>query len=88
MSNFICSDCKNYVGNCGKHFMDGLNHINYSLPSESYYAHEYDDIPTCFEPSEFYLEKRKADKIKTILEHYTVDDLEMALAQLEYDENN
>ena len=73
-----CKNCKRNKGNCGLHFVDWNNHINYELPSEG---------ATCFEPSEAYKKKLKEQRIKDMLEKYTAEDIELAFKKLKGDED-
>ncbi len=74
-----CKDCKNYYGNCGKHFIDSDKHVCYDIASETYYDGGIGDTPSCFEPSERYLETKKEKLAKELCSSYSVDVLEKAL---------
>lgn len=74
-----CRDCSKYTGNCGNHFRDSEDHINYNISAESYMDGVIGPYASCFEPSDSYIESLKTEKIKKIIEQYTVKDLEQAL---------
>lgn len=79
MSDFTCENCKNFKGNCGKHFIDKYNHIDYTCPSESQYDNCCGNIPLCFQPTEAYLLVQKKKIISNIAKSYSIDELEEAL---------
>lgn len=74
-----CRDCKNYKGNCGKHFIDWNNHINYDIPAEAYTADVFSgEHGSCFEPSEKY-KQEQLHKVAEELSKYSIETLTMAL---------
>lgn len=68
-----CKDCKHYKGDCGNHFIDWNNHINYEIPCEG---------AMCFEPSKEFLKKQKEQRIREIIKEYSVDEIEAAARHL------
>lgn len=68
-----CKDCKRYKGNCGLHFVDWNNHINYEIPCEG---------ADCFEPSQEFLKKQFEKRVREILEQYPAEAIEEAMAIL------
>lgn len=77
-----CRDCKNYHGDCGKHFMDAHNHIVYDIPSEAYMVGAIGLYGSCFEPSERYLKEVREIKVQAITEKYNIEELEAALREM------
>ena len=75
MRDFECKNCERYVGNCGYHFIDSYGHIVYDIPFEGANGE-------CFRPSERYLNELKKQKIQSMTERYSVEELEQALKEL------
>lgn len=78
-----CRDCKNYIGDCGKHFIDSDKHIEYTIASETYYDNAIGDYASCFEPGDRYIKEIKTKTINEIMESYTYDEIKAAFVLLE-----
>lgn len=73
-----CRDCEKFVGNCGCHFIDAYNHIDYNIPCESAYDGTYGGRANCFVPSSEYKRALNEERAKE-LSQYSEDVLEKAL---------
>lgn len=70
-----CENCKQFMGDCGHHFIDWNKHICYDIPSEGMYDYGY---LTCFEPSESYKKILHEEQAKMLAE-YPIDVINTAL---------
>lgn len=79
-----CRDCKKFKGDCGNHHVDIAGHIIYSIPSEAYMEDVIGTHGSCFIPSEEYIRSLKNKRIDYIIENYSAQDLEDALAVIRH----
>lgn len=78
-----CRDCELYKGNCGHHFIDGYNHINYNFPTESRMDDVIGSHGSCFVPSEQYKLETKKEVVEEITKKYSIEMIRMALKEIE-----
>lgn len=78
-----CRDCELYKGDCGHHFIDGNNHVNYNLPTESRMDNVIGSHGNCFVASKQYILETKKEVIEEITRKYSVETIRMALKEAE-----
>ena len=65
-----CKDCTKYPGNCGNHFKDRYDHINYEIAAETYVAESIDGTPSCFIPNPAYIRLKRNVQIQRLIDLY------------------
>ena len=78
-----CRDCKLYKGDCGHHFIDYYDHINYNIPTQTRMDNAIGSDGSCFVESEQYSLETKKAVIEEITRKYSVETIRMALNEKE-----
>ena len=81
-----CRDCKLYKGDCGHHFIDWDDHINYNIPTESRMDDVIGSHGSCFVASVQYSLETKKAVVEEITRKYSVETIRMALKEKEKSE--